>query len=398
VANRGTTERVHLVIDAAVNEWVHAIFRQCRAEGRDIPRSPLPPLSFEAFRSLIFQTPALRERLRSIDERRRFIVTAIELGREHGFDFNEADVDAGLRNRQPFTGGAACDPCGLTPARVYLCEGRPFAEWIDVDCQHFTEPFFRDSVRTALRLPFTALSRREMPLDTMQGAAPITPTGIIFHVSRCGSTLAMRMLGTLPGAAVRSEPEAVDDVIQAGLHLPELTEEEQVRWLRWVVTALGEIHDSGSTRYFIKLDSWHIHDLPLIRAAFPETPWIFLSRDAREVVESHVVCPGIQSLPGAMDPRALRLTFDDVIKLDRQHWRQRVIGDFCAAAQGHRGDPKGLFVDYTELPDAVWNRICPHFGISPCDADVQRMREIAQYDAKNPRLLFDKSRESGALF
>jgi hypothetical protein len=69
VANRGTTERVHLVIDAAVNEWVHAISRQCRAEGPDIPPSPRPPFSFEAFRSLIFQTPALRERLRSLDER-----------------------------------------------------------------------------------------------------------------------------------------------------------------------------------------------------------------------------------------------------------------------------------------------------------------------------------------
>jgi hypothetical protein len=75
-----------------------------------------------------------------------------------------------------------------------------------------------------------------------------------------------------------------------------------------------------------------------------------------------------------------------------------VIGDFRAAAEEFRADPKGLVVDYTELPDAVWNRICPRFGISPCHGDVQRVREIAPYDAKNPRLLFDRSRESEALF
>jgi hypothetical protein len=93
------------------------------------------------------------------------------------------------------------------------------------------------------------------------------------------------------------------------------------------------------------------------------------------------------------DPRILRLTFDEFIKLDRQHWCERVVGDLLAAAQGFRGEPEGLFVDYTELLDEVWNRVCPHSGISPSDADVQRMREVAQYDAKNPTLLFDKSRD-----
>jgi hypothetical protein len=37
-------------------------------------------------------------------------------------------------------------------------------------------------------------------------------------------------------------------------------------------------------------------------------------------------------------------------------------------------------------------------SISPSDADVQRMRELARYDTKNPSLLFDKSREPQAVF
>jgi hypothetical protein len=377
VANRGLTERIHLVIDAQVNEWVHAIFRRCQAEGRVISRSPLPPRSFGAFRTLVFQTPALRERLRTISERPQFIAAAIELGQEHGYEFNEGDVDAGLKNRQPFTKGSEKDLSGLTPIKVSLHEGRPFAEWIDMGGWNFTEPFFRDRVRAALRAPFTEFSRREIPLDAVRDAAPIAPTGIIFHTSRCGSALVARMLGTLPAAMVMSEPGPVDDVIQAKLHLPGLDEEEHVSWLRWVVTALGEAHDFGNARYFLKLDSLHVHDLPLVRAAFPETPWVFLQRDAAEVVASQVCSPGMQGLPGAMDPRILRLTFDDVIKLDRQRWCERVIGDFLGAAQALRSDPKGLFVNYTELPDAVWNRICPHFGISPCDEDVQRMRALA---------------------
>lgn len=397
VANRGTAERIHLVIDAQVNEWVHAIFRQCQAEGRVIPRCPLPPRSFEAFRALVFRTPALRERLRTISERPLFISAAIEFGKEYGYEFNEGDVDAGLTNRQPLTEGFTQDPCGLTPIKVYLHKGRPVAEWIDMGGRSFDEPFFRDSVRAALRAPFTQFSRREIPLDAVRSAPPIAPSGIIFHTSRCGSALVARMLGTLPGAVMRSEPGPVDDVIQAKLDLPGLEEHEHVCWLRWVVTALGGVRDPVHSRYFLKLDSWHVHDLPLVRAAFPETPWVFLQRDLAEVVASQVCGPGMQGAPGAMDSRILRLTFDDIVKLDRQRWCERVIGDFLAAAQTFQSDPKGLFVDYTELPDAVWNRICLHFGISPCEEDVQRMRDIAQYDAKNPRHLFGKSKDSAAL-
>ena len=53
-----------------------------------------------------------------------------------------------------------------------------------------------------------------------------------------------------------------------------------------------------------------------------------------------------------------------------------------------RDDPKGLFVDSTELPAATWIRIAPHFGLSLSAPDVVRMREAALYDAKNPGMPF----------
>jgi hypothetical protein len=181
-----------------------------------------------------------------------------------------------------------------------------------------------------------------------------------------------------------SEPGPLDEVIQAALDLPQLTPERHAQWVGWVVTALGQRPAGEDSRYFVKLDSWHIHDLPLIRAAFPETPWIFLHRNPVEVVASQLRIPGMLGAPGAMDPRALRLTSEDVTKLGREQWRQRVIAGFLAAAEAFRDDPKGLFVDYSELPGAMWSRIASHFGIFLSDNDVARMRESAQYDSKNP--------------
>jgi hypothetical protein len=327
----------------------------------------------------------LRQRLRAIAEPAQFVASAIQLGRELGYEFNEADVDAGLRSAQP---SAHRDPAGLLPVKVYLRESRPIAEWIDTGGRRFTEPFFHDSVQAAMHEPMTALSRREMPLDVAASLAPVAPSGFIYHISRCGSTLVAQMLNALPGALVMSEPGPLDEAIQAGLDLPHLTLELHAQWLRWVVTALGQQHNAEDAPYFIKLDSWHIHDLALIRAAFPETPWIFLHRNPVEVVASQLRSPGMLGLPGAMDPRALRLTFEDVTRLGREQWRHRVIAGFLAAAEAFRNDPKALFVDYSELPGAVWNRIANHFRISLSDSDVARMQEAAQYDSKNPGILW----------
>jgi hypothetical protein len=120
--------------------------------------------------------------------------------------------------------------------------------------------------------------------------------------------------------------------------------------------------------------------LPLLRAAFSDTPWIFLERDAAEVVASQVRSPGMLGAPGAMDPRILRLTFDDIVKHDRQRWCERVIGDFLDAARRFPSGGKGLFVNYAELPEAVWSRVCPHFGIDLGEVELERMRAIARQE------------------
>jgi hypothetical protein len=81
---------------------------------------------------------------------------------------------------------------------------------------------------------------------------------------------------------------------------------------------LGQRRTCRETHYIVKLDSWHIHDLPLVRAAFPDTPWIFLEREPAEVEASQELSPGMHGAPGMMDPRILRMNFADITSLSRQ--------------------------------------------------------------------------------
>ena len=101
---------------------------------------------------------------------------------------------------------------GWVPIRVYGAPGhpgQPFVDWCYLGTDAFIEPFFEDTIRRMLRRPFNLLFRHQTPIDALgewHAAQPgLPPTGFIFHMSRCGSTLAARLLAALPRNVVISE-------------------------------------------------------------------------------------------------------------------------------------------------------------------------------------------------
>ncbi len=368
VNNRGAAARVHLVIDALVDDWVRFLFEASVTRGDEIPRSCLPPDGFDQFMDLVFSDEILREELRAIPDRAGLVNAVVREAASRGFDLNEADVEAAFRSR----------PCvsqpgdGWMPIRISFHESKPMATWIYVPDYRFAEPFFEDSVRTCLRNPFTALFQREMPLGPPD--APIRPQGFIFHMSRCGSTLISRSLAAAESTLVMSEPAPLDDIIQ----------ENRPEWLEWIVSALGRARAETQTSYLIKLDSWHIRALPMFRAVFPEVPWIFVYRDPFEVLVSQLRQPGLQASPGAMDPAILGLDAADITGLTRLQWCARVLDGFMSAALSFRDDPKGIFVNYLELPGAISGKIARHFGLELTSSDEARVEAATLRDAKNP--------------
>jgi hypothetical protein len=124
----------------------------------------------------------------------------------------------------------------------------------------------------------------------------------------------------------------------------------------------------------------------MLRAAFPDTPWIFLYRDPREVLMSHERMPGMQALPG---PEAALVGVDEPGALPGLDFTARVLAAACHRAADHAGIGGGLFVDYAELPEAFHARILPHFGIDPAPAERAAIASALSRDAKQPFKRFD---------
>ncbi len=226
VNNRGAAARVHLVIDAAVNDWVRELFYRCLDERGTITRSALPPGGFEAFADEVFADEGLREKLRAIPDRPALVRAAVAEAGARGFDLNDADLEAASRAQ---VSGMLRGTAGWIPIRITSRESQPRAKWIYAPEIRFTQPYFEDDVRICLRDPFTSLFQREMPLVAGES---VRPDGLIFHMSRCGSTLVSRSLAAAESTWVIAEAPPLDKVLQSKAV-------EGAEWLEWMVSALG---------------------------------------------------------------------------------------------------------------------------------------------------------------
>lgn len=260
-------------------------------------------------------------------------------------------------------------------------------EWLHCDEPRFTDAFLDDTFARLTRRQANVLLRRRTSLAELEAwaaASPgIPPTGFVFHVSRCGSTLLASLLGRLPDALVLSEPGPVDAVIRAGARLGR---ERQIALLRAMVSALGQARAPGQHQLFVKFDAWNTLQLPLIRAAFPEVPWIFLYRDPVEVLVSALARRGVHTVPGFLPPGVFGLTADDA--LDDHAYAARVLGAIYQAGLDHHDPARALLLDYRDLPDAAWTRVARHFGLTLSADDVALLKAASRADPKQSNAPF----------
>jgi hypothetical protein len=270
-----------------------------------------------------------------------------------------------------------------TPVRLDFSGPVPAVYWADLSSVRFAEPFFDQTVthwvagHDARPLVRTGLEA----LVALDGEPSLEPAGMIFHVSRCGSTLVSRLLGTLPGVVVLAEAAPLNSL----LGLDRLDDATLVKIVRLLVRALGRHRHGDERRLVLKCTSWNIRRRAVLAAAFPETPWIWVQRDPVRVLASLLAQPpGWLGLQGAPRWAARRFGLDEaeIRGMSRTEFAARVLGAMLEAAGT---DPAGrLCVDYANLPDAVWQRVAPHFGLDTDAAAIARMIDESRFDAKDP--------------
>ena len=280
---------------------------------------------------------------------------------------------------------------GWVPARFFWREGKPIVDWCYLGRQRFEAAFFEHTIGKCMARPFNLLFRRQTPIEVLaewhQLRPGLKPTGFVFHMSRCGSTLVSQMLAAIPTSVVMSEARPIDATLRAQFNSPSATDDQRITWLRWMVSAMGQRWLGEEQHFFIKFDAWNTLELPLIRRAFPDVPWIFLYRDPVEVLVSHMSNRGAHMIPGVLTPSLFSMDSQTAFSLEPEDYCAKVLATICTAAFQHCRHG-GRLVSYRQLPEVVPESLLKFFNLRCSDDEIARVRATAKRDAKNPAATF----------
>ena len=152
--------------------------------------------------------------------------------------------------------------------------------WVDANGYFFDEPFFRLSVQQLLDTRSKSVAHTSLDELQPRGISKRDPAGIIFHVGKCGSTLAARIMEAAANAIVLKEPTPFNQILTSKLSP------------RMMGTRLGGLYEAcGSALngkpYYLKTNSWHSlpeYSAPLLHST--SCPAVFIFRHPVEVMAS----------------------------------------------------------------------------------------------------------------
>lgn len=193
------------------------------------------------------------------------------------------------------------------------------------------------------------------------------PAGVIFHISRCGSTLVSQLLKQIASLVVYSEPPALNDLL---MHDEALTRAQQEAAVRFLCCLLGW---HASARYVLKLRSWNSLKCDIVLAALKSVPWAFIIRDPLEVAVSVLERPPtwLRARQWQFNPFE-RFLPEGHRSASNEHYVAVMLKAFCNALLDV-DDTGGILVEYPDLPSAVWDRVAPHFALPLVSSEQRAM-------------------------
>lgn len=266
--------------------------------------------------------------------------------------------------------------------------GETGCRWLYLGDHHFTEPFFDETIMECRRLfeinrRKTVLSAPELLPEWSGALDAIAPTALIFHVSRCGSTLLAQLLSQLTDSIVLSEVPFIDACLRRHFHSGNSLENEAEALA--AIRFYAQPRRPGDRRVFLKTDSWHLHFHAFWNKHFPDTPRVFLYRHPAEVIRSQQKRRGMQAVPGMVEPAVFGLPEEVRNMTDFDQYMGRVLASyFREMLRQSEKDERILLCNYTEGMATVATRLLEATGEKIDKTLMDNWAERSRYHGKYP--------------
>jgi glycosyl transferase family 1 len=312
---------------------------------------------------------------------------------------------AANRGSAPLIGSRLTAPAAFIPFSIEVIRGRSVVRWIECGRAPTTLPFFAQMIKEQLA---SGAGQRVTGLDALHASTGPDPAGLVMHLSRSGATLVMQSLAQAGCVAPISEAAPVNQLLARG----DIDQRERALLLRGLLRALG-VQDAAPIALpsIVRLTSWNVLFLDVIRAAFPQAPWLFLYREPLDVLASHDQLPARwladePFLAGVADTQRL----PSLAGLAREQRCAAVLAAYGRAVLAASPAACNL-LNYSQLPAALSADVPARFGIATttpqqcriaeagriCSMEVSRRRVLDTDRARRRRGVSPEARQAADL-
>jgi hypothetical protein len=290
---------------------------------------------------------------------------------------------------------------GYLPIDLIISSEKGCVTWANFADIQLVEPFFHDTV---MKIEASEPGLEKVKTDLAQvmvsgrSLPPVVPKGLVFHISRCGSTLISNALRIAQRTIVIAEAQPLAAVFLPRMQSTPMQGEYGTELRRMVLQSLANIYGSHSGsrpgRLIIKFASWNLLGIPLIRSLWPTVPCVIAIRDPVEVIVSHLAtAAGWKALKGqaTVACKIFGFTLADRTVLDMpiEEYYARILGRLYRAAAAAI-DQNCRVCDYNDIGPQRLAKISEFFQTEvPEKGALERVLSLHAKDPTSTRLFND---------
>jgi hypothetical protein len=280
------------------------------------------------------------------------------------------------------------------PYKLTDAAAAPLCNWLYTGGELFTEPFFDETILKCKTLAenhrrYKPASSPEWMAEQATALKPVRPAAVIFHISRCGSTLLSQLLGMHPGCTSLAEVPFFDDLLRLPLQNPAVNITQAEALLAAAVPWYAQQSAGEPGRLFIKTDSWHLFFYNAWRHLYPGVPFIILYRSPKEVLRSQQRKRGMHAIPGFIEPELFGIDRARIQWHDFDHWMCMVLERYLQTAlEIVQKDALVLPLSYHDGMLNVMRQMSEFCKIPFTETQWSEMEQRSQYHGKFPGEVF----------